>query len=348
MYFGFMANPAIPGRSNTQTDVLTSVPRTKINSLSVVVPVYNSESSLALLIARLEPVLTSLAIPYEVVLVNDASRDHSWEIIRDLARTREWLVGINLMRNYGQHNALLCGIRAVTKEAIVTMDDDLQNPPEEITKLLAELDAGFDVVYGTPLKEQHGLLRNMASQITKIALQSAMGAGIARRVSAFRMFRTALRAAFHEYDGPFLSIDVLLTWATTRFSSIAVQHDARQLGASNYTYSKLVAHAFNMMTGFTTLPLRVGSLIGFAFTLFGFGVLAFVVGQYLMHGATVHGFAFLASIIAIFSGVQLFALGMIGEYLARMHFRMMERPTYVVRGTTRDEESTCKTISASS
>jgi undecaprenyl-phosphate 4-deoxy-4-formamido-L-arabinose transferase len=308
-----------------------------VTSLSVVVPVYNSESSLPMLIERLEPVLNSLGMRYEVILVNDGSRDRSWETICELAAARPWLSGINLMRNFGQHNALLCGIRAATGDAVVTMDDDLQNPPEEIHKLLAQLDEGFDVVYGTPLKERHGLLRDLASQITKMTLQNAMGATIARQVSAFRAFRTELRAASDQYDGPFLSIDVLLTWGTTRFSAVPVQHDARLAGPSNYTMPKLVAHAFNMMTGFTVLPLQIGSLVGFGFTIFGFCVLAYVVARYLFQGAAVPGFAFLASLIAIFSGVQLFALGMIGEYLARMHFRMMSRPTYVVRGTTPKE-----------
>jgi undecaprenyl-phosphate 4-deoxy-4-formamido-L-arabinose transferase len=312
---------------------------TSRRSLSVVVPVYNSEASLPLLLARLEPALESLGVQYELILVNDGSSDRSWPQICEMARSREWIHGINLMRNYGQHNALLCGIRAASGEVIVTMDDDLQNPPEEIWTLLQELDRGFDVVYGTPMKERHGMLRNAASQVTKIALQSAMGAKIARRVSAFRAFRTRLRAASEQYHSPFLSIDVLLTWGTTRFSAVPVRHDERKAGTSNYTVGKLIAHAFNMMTGFSTLPLQIGSLVGFAFTIFGIGVLSFVVGRYLMYGSQVQGFAFLASIIAIFSGVQLFALGMIGEYLARMHFRMMERPTYVVHATTRDQRT---------
>ena len=312
-------------------------PLTTVRSLSVVVPVYNSEANLPLLIERLESVLASLGLPYEAILVNDGSRDRSWERICELTRGRNWLVGINLMRNYGQHNALLCGIRAATQDVVVTMDDDLQNPPEEILKLLMQLDRGFDVVYGTPLQTQHGMLRNAAEQITKITLQTAMGTKIARQVSAFRAFRTQLRAASEQYQGPFLSIDVLLTWGTTRFAAVPVQHDSRLAGVSNYTFSTLVAHAFNMMTGFSTIPLQIGSLVGFVFTVFGFAVLLFVVGRYLIQGAAVQGFAFLASIIAIFSGVQLFALGMIGEYLARMHFRMMQRPTYVVGATTRGE-----------
>lgn len=310
---------------------------TGVRSLSIVVPVYNSDANLPLLIDRLEVVLAGMGILYEVILVNDGSQDRSWDVICELARKRVAILGINLMRNYGQHNAVLCGIREATHEVVITMDDDLQNPPEEIGKLLARLEQGFDVVYGTPLKEQHGVLRDAASRITKIALQSAMGAETARNVSAFRAFRTSLRGAFAQYHGPYLSIDVLLTWATTRFSAVPVKHERRQIGPSNYTVRKLVAHALNMMTGFSTLPLQLASLLGFGCTVFGLGVLVFVLGRYLIHGAAVPGFAFLASIIAIFSGAQLFGLGIMGEYMARMHFRMMERPTYAIRSKTREE-----------
>jgi undecaprenyl-phosphate 4-deoxy-4-formamido-L-arabinose transferase len=235
------------------------------------------------------------------------------------------------MRNYGQHNALLCGIRAAKYDIIVTMDDDLQNPPEEIPRLLEPLSDGYDVVYGRPLHAQHGLFRDLASQVTKLALQGAMGVQTARNVSAFRAFRTHVRDAFASYQSPFVSVDVLLTWGTARFVAVPVRHDARPVGVSNYTFRRLAIHALNMMTGFTTLPLQLASLMGFAFTLFGLAVLAYVLGRYVVQGATVPGFAFLASIIAVFSGAQLFALGIIGEYLARIHLRTMDRPAYTVR-----------------
>lgn len=304
------------------------------NSLSIVVPVFNGALTLRSLISRLEPVLASQASSYEVILVNDGSHDKSWSIISELAAQYSWVHGIEMMRNFGQHNALLCGIRAANAEIIVTIDDDLQNPPEEIPKLLEKLAEGYDVIYGTPHKEQHGLWRNLASQITKMVLQSAMGAEIARNVSAFRVFRTQVRDAFANYQGPFVSIDVLLTWGTTRFAAIPVNHDPRRVGVSNYTFLKLITHALNMMTGFSTLPLQIASIVGFGVTLFGIGVLFYVIGRYLIAGGSIPGFPFLACIIAIFSGTQLFALGIIGEYLARMHFRMMDRPTYAVRSTT--------------
>lgn len=305
-----------------------------IDAISVVVPVYNSAPTLSTLMCGLTGVLEQLGLVYEIIFVNDGSRDASWEQIVALSSEYELLRGINLMRNYGQHNALLCGIRAARYEVIVTMDDDLQHPPEEIPGLLDKLAEGYDVVYGTPQKEQHGFWRDMASQVTKLALQNAMGSETACNVSAFRAFRTRVRDAFANYQGPFVSIDVLLTWGTTRFAAVPVRHDLRRMGVSNYTFRKLVTHAFNMMTGFSVLPLQMASLIGFAFTLFGLGVLVYVIGRYLIQGGSVPGFPFLASVIAIFSGAQLFALGVMGEYLARMYFRMMERPTYAVRATT--------------
>ncbi len=300
-------------------------------SISVIVPVFNSEPILPELIQRLALAVEAVCPAYELILVNDGSRDRSWEVIQRLSSKYPWVHGINLMRNYGQHNALLCGIRAARFETIVTMDDDLQHPPEEIHKLLEKLEEGYDVVYGFPEHQQHGLLRDLASEMTKLALRSSMGVETARHVSAFRAFRTCARDAFVDYHSPFISIDVVLTWASTRFTAIKVRHDPRAAGTSNYSFRKLFTHAMNMMTGFSTVPLQAANLLGFLCMGFGALLLLYVLGGYLIHGRTVPGFTFLASVIAIFSGTQLMALGIIGEYLARMHFRMMERPTYTVR-----------------
>jgi glycosyltransferase involved in cell wall biosynthesis len=300
------------------------------SSISVIVPVFNGELTLPNVVCRLEPVLRSLAGESELLLVNDGSRDKSWAIIRRLAAENSWVRGINLMRNYGQHNALLCGVRAARCETVVTLDDDLQHAPEDLPKLICKLEEGFDVVYGTPERETHGLWRGLASQFTKFALQRVMGVQVARSVSAYRAFRTRLRVAFGRYQSPYVSLDVLLTWGTARFAAITVPHYPRAAGKSNYTFRALIKHALTLMTGFSVWPLQVASLIGFCFTVFGILVFTYVVTCFLIEGRSVPGFAFLASLIAIFSGAQMFALGIIGEYLARMHFRMMERPTYVV------------------
>jgi glycosyltransferase involved in cell wall biosynthesis len=302
------------------------------SGISAVVPVYNSAATLPELAGRIARVLAG---PFELILVNDGSQDQSWNVICALTEKHTWIRGINLMRNYGQHNALLAGIRAAQYEVIVTLDDDLQNPPEEIPKLLQKLAEGYDVVYGIPSQQQHGFWRNMASWVVKLALQSAMGVEVARSVNAFRAFRAQARAAFSDYGGSFVSIDVLLSWGAGNFGVVPVQHDPRRVGPSNYTFGKLVAHALNMITGFSGLPLRLASYVGFAFAAFGTGVLVFVVLRYLIEGSSVQGFAFLASTIAIFSGVQLFTLGIFGEYLARLYFRMMGTPPYVVRADSR-------------
>ena len=161
-----------------------------------------------------------------------------------------------------------------------------------------------------------------------------LGAATAPASSAFRAFRTTLRDAFDDYRSQSVSIDVLLTWGARRFVSIPVRQDERAFGASNYTFRKLILHSLNMLTGFSTLPLQVATGLGFVALVFGVAVLAFVLARYLVNGGSVPGFTFLASIITIFSGVQLFSLGIMGEYLARMHFRMMERPSYAIRTRT--------------
>lgn len=309
---------------------MISQPTPLPHGISVIVPVYNSAAGLDELIDRLGKALEATGRRYEALLIDDGSRDASWAAIAGIQARNPWVRGVRLMRNYGQHNALLCGVRAAAYDIAVTIDDDLQHPPEEISRLLELLGTGCDVVYGTPMRQQHGLWRNLASYFTRLALQSTMGVENARKVSAFRAFRTQLRDAFPTYRSPFVILDVLLSWGTNRFGSVPVEHQPRRRGISNYTFKMLILHAMNMVTGFTVLPLQFASLLGFAFGLFGLAVLAYVVGRFLIEGGSVPGFPFLASIIAIFSGVQLFALGIIGEYLARMYFRIMEKPPYVV------------------
>jgi glycosyltransferase involved in cell wall biosynthesis len=211
------------------------------------------------------------------------------------------------------------------------MDDDLQHPPEELHKLLAALTDEIDVVYGfSPQDNPHGVLRGFASRASKWALQVAMGVDSARYASAFRAFRTRLRDAFGEDHGPSVNIDVMLTWGTTRFTAVVVRHDQRTAGTSGYTVRKLLAHLLNMITGFTALPLQIASVMGILFSVLGFLLLIYVCLVRLIYGGSVPGFTFLACAISVLAGVQLFALGMIGEYISRIHFRTMGRPTFLV------------------
>ncbi len=307
--------------------------------VSVVVPVYNSADSLAELCQRLQAVLSEAGLDFEIILVDDASRDGSWgEVLRQADLIKE-VQGLTLSRNFGQHSALLAGIKVARMATVVTIDDDLQNPPEEIPSLLAALNGDFDVVYGVPHREEHSMWRRVASRVTKLVLAGAMGAETAAHISSFRAFRRDVADAFADYGGSIVNIDVLLTWSSHRFSMVRVRHDDRKIGKSMYTFAKLFTHAVDMIIGFSTLPLRLASLTGFAFTLFGMAVLVYVLGRFALQGTTVAGFPFLASVVAIFSGAQLFAIGIIGEYLARMHTKLTERPAYVVRSRTAPNDS---------
>ncbi|MCE5207626.1 MAG: glycosyltransferase family 2 protein [Chloroflexi bacterium] len=298
-------------------------------SISVVVPVYNGSETLALLTERLNAILPTIAQQYEIIYVNDGSQDDSWECITELCSRFQYVRGINLLRNFGQHNAILCGIRTAKNEIIVTMDDDLQHPPDQIPLLLEKLQQGFDVVYGIPRKMPHSFFRNLASWLIKRILALVMGIKTIKDISAFRAFRSRLITVFQDYRSPGVIIDVMLSWGTTRFSTVVVEEEPREIGKSNYTFRKLLKQVFLILTGFSTIPLRFASFLGFSFTIFGFGVLVYVLIVYFTQGS-IPGFPFLASIISLFSGIQLWVLGILGEYLARIFDRSMDRPPYFI------------------
>jgi undecaprenyl-phosphate 4-deoxy-4-formamido-L-arabinose transferase len=302
-----------------------------VDGISVVVPMYKSAEILALLLSRTEAVVSSIARRYEIILVNDSSPDDTWSRLKEAVSAHPHIVAINMNRNYGQHNALLAGIRLARYPLCVTMDDDLQNPPEEIPKLLAALTPDLDVVYGAPLNEERSMSRKIPTRLTKYVLSRSMNVKVAEQVSAFRLFRTLLREAFATYRGPFVNIDVLLTWATNRFAAIRVNHSKRAAGASTYTLGPLITLAMNLVTGFSVFPLQMISLLGIGMGFFGVAVLVYVLGLFFIYGAPPPGFTLLASIIAIFSGAQLLSLGIMGEYLWRMYYRVMDRPSYLIR-----------------
>jgi glycosyltransferase involved in cell wall biosynthesis len=310
--------------STDGTDAVTK------HTASVIIPVYNSVDILPELIEHLRTELENLCSAYEIILVNDGSRDGSWDMIRDITEHVANVRGINLMRNYGQHNALLCGIREARYSVTVTLDDDLQHPPEEIPRLLEALTPEVDVVYGTPSRTRHPWGHIVAANLLKLSIATTLGVRTARIVSPFRAFRTHLRGAFRDCRSPWVIIDVYLTWATDRFTAVRVRHEQRSAGSTSYTPWKRFNQAWDMVAGFSTFPLRLASWVGFLFTLFGIGVLGYVLWVYFLLGGTIPGWAFLASTIAIFSGAQLFALGILGEYLARMFQRLMDRPAFAV------------------
>ena len=306
------------------------------NSISVVIPVYNSELILPALIGRLVPALEKISESFEILLINDGSRDYSWQVVSTLSKENKSIVGINLMRNYGQHNATLCGIFQAKYEVVVTMDDDLQHPPEEIHKLIAKLEEGYDVVYGNPQQHPQNWWRNLASGLIKRVLAYVMGVTTLKYIGPFRAIRTNLRKAFLGFNKPEVIIDILFSWGTHKFGSVNVEENLRPQGRSNYNLRKLVRTALTVLTGFSTAPLRITSLIGFIFMLGGIAAFIYVVIIYFSVGSVL-GFSFLASLISLFSGAILFALGIFGEYQARIFERTSERPCFTIDNTTDGE-----------
>jgi glycosyltransferase involved in cell wall biosynthesis len=308
----------------------------KKGTVSIVIPVYFAELTLDELVKRLVSTLQPIALDFEILLVNDGSGDRSWEVIQQLAENHKFVRGINLMRNYGQHNATLCGIMQAKFDTIVTMDDDLQHPPEEIPNLIAKLQDGFDVVYGIPRQKPHNFWRNWSSSVIKGLLSFVMGVKSLRGIGSFRCFRSKLRQAFLGFNKPEVVVDVLLSWGAHNYGYVTVEENPRMIGSSNYDFRKLVRLALVVLTGFSTAPLRITSLIGFCFILFGMGLFIYVLVGYFARGSVL-GFPFLASIITLFSGAQLFVMGIFGEYLARVFERTSERPCYTIGDVTDGE-----------
>ncbi len=299
--------------------------------ISVVVPVYRSGDVLPELTSRLIKTFSLLEKPCEIILVEDCGGDGSWEVIRRLAEGDVRIRGYRMSRNYGQHNAILHGIRVAEGDVVVTLDDDLQHPPEEVPKLLGELANGHDVVYGPPASQKHGVMRDIASVITKRALGKLMGSDNARNVCAFRAFRTELRQGFEDYRNPSVNIDVLLAWATVRFAAVTVRHEDRKHGVSGYTLRKLFSHAATMFTGFSVLPLRFAIFLGVVFSAFGFCAGFYALAAWLFYGSLVPGFTFLATITSVCAGAQLLTIGLLGEYVGRIFARTMDQTQYLVR-----------------
>lgn len=302
-------------------------------SVSVVVPVYRSAATLASLVERTSRTLAEE--DFEIILVEDSGGDSSWQTIQELSHQNGNVRGLRLGRNSGQHSALLAGTRAARKKIIVTIDDDLQNPPEEIPELLAAMvTTGADVVYGIPVEASHSIWRTLSSAVVRRSMKTALGVDEVVNMSSFRAFRTSLREAFDVRVGPGVSLDALLAWATDRFATVEVRHDEREQGKSNYSFGKLVRFALDTLTGYTTVPLRLVSGLGFVTAIAGLILMVTNVLLPVIRGISIQGFPFLASTIILFSGIQLITLGVIGEYLARMHFRIMNKPEYVVAERT--------------
>ena len=297
--------------------------------ISLVCPVYCSAQTLRILVDQICACLNG-AYKFEILLIDDRSPDSSWLEIVQISRENSAVRGIRLGRNVGQHGALLAGIRKARFDKIVTIDDDLQNPPSEVIKLVQTLDSNGGVVYGVSSDVKQKMWRKASSIGAKQLFKKFLGFDSAVNISSFRAFETNLRNAFSGEIGPSVSVDSLLTWSTSTFCSIDVQHHPRLQGKSHYSFRKLVRFMIDTATGYSVVPLRLATTLGSIVTIFGFVMFLWVTLRPLLTGVTVPGFPLLAASLAIFSGTQLLVLGILGEYIGKMHFRVMNKPSYVI------------------
>ena len=299
--------------------------------VSVVIPCYRSAATLPALSARLHEVLPGAVDDFEIILVVDGGEASTGATATDLARRSTHLRAIRLSRNYGQHNALIAGVRAARGDVIVTMDDDLQHRPDQIPALLRALTDDVDLVYGVAAVEEHGTIRNLASRTAKTTLERMLKIPGARQLSAFRAFRTFLRDGFTGLSGPRACLDVALSWSTTQVTAVPVRMDVRAHGKSNYTVRMLFRHMVNMVLGYSTTPLRMVTYLGFLIGFLGLALLGQMLWRYVAGETTVEGFTTIASMVALFSAAQMIAVGVLGEYLGRIHASGLGMPTYVIR-----------------
>jgi glycosyltransferase involved in cell wall biosynthesis len=299
--------------------------------ISVVIPVYNSAAILPALHGRLQAVLAAMGKSFEVLYVDDGSQDTSWGVLRQLQdHDPRHVVAMQLMRNYGQHNALMCGFRQARGDYVFTMDDDLQHPPEELPKLLAAIDeADLDLVYGAYQQKQHGAMKNAASWVVnrfyRLVFQSPV------TVTSFRVVRRQLLETILPYALNFTFVDGLLAWNTRRIGEVTVSHHPRAKGRSGYQFGKLLTLALNLFTNFSLLPLQFVSLCGFGAAIGGLLLGLYYFIQHATSNITVPGYASTIVSILVLGGLQLLGLGIMGEYVGRLHLNVNHKPQYSVR-----------------
>ena len=299
--------------------------------ISIIIPVYRGELTIRPLVERLFTVLGEGL--QQIVLVNDYSPDGSDHVCRELHRAfAPRLTYVSLSRNFGEHNAVMAGLSHATGDYMVIMDDDFQNPPEEVSRLVEHAVAtGSDVVYTYYKRKNHHFFRNLGSRVVNQVATWLIGKPANLYLSSFKCINRWLCNEITKYNGPYPYIDGLILSQTSRIGRIEVQHNPREVGRSGYTLSKLISLALRVFVNFSVVPLRLSAMLGLILSLFGaiFGV--FVVWEKITNPEVQVGWTSLMTALLVFSGVQLIILGLLGEYLGRLYLTINRMPQYAVR-----------------
>lgn len=307
------------------------------DAISIVIPVYKSEAYLPALFQELKRAISSMPGNVEVILVSDGSPDRSWdEIKREAQSTSLRIRAIRLAKNFGQHNATLCGIKHARGDIVVTMDDDLQTPPSEIQALVRALrDGNFDLVYARYKTKRHSPLKNAGSFLIGRIFRNLFGIKV--RPTSFRAMRRSVCDALNPYNHSHIFLDGLLLWTTNNIGSVETRHAPREGSGSTYSFRKLVSLAFNLIFTFSTTPIRIFTITGFVIAAMAAIYSIFMIYQKLAYNAISPGFTSLIVAIMLLGGVQLCAIGVIGEYVGRIILGVSNRPQFVIREEIRSE-----------
>lgn len=297
--------------------------------ISICIPVYNGSKTIEALVDKINSVFS--AYDYEIVLVNDCSRDNSSEVCRNLCEKYKFIKFIDLRRNYGEHNAVMCALNYCSGDYAAIIDDDLQNPPEEILKLIEEADRGFDVVYAKYHKKKHNVFRNLGSKINDIFATWLIEKPKNLYLCSFKVINRETINEIIKYKGPFPYIDGLILRVTNNISSVYVKHENRKEGKSNYTFSKLLNLYLSMFVNFSIKPMRVMITMGFLALLAAFLFAVMFIAEKIVHPEIVKGWTSLMIAILFFGGMHSIFIGLVGEYIGKNYLDKNGTPQYCVK-----------------
>lgn len=304
-----------------------------VAEISVVVPVYGSERILPELVERVHAALLPGGDRFELILVDDRSPDGSWRVIRDLCASHPWVKAVALRRNVGQHNALMAGLRLSRGTYVVMMDDDLQHDPTDIPRIVGQLRDGHDACYVRFRNRQHAFWKRAGSKLNDLVAGWLLGKPRDLYLSPFKGIIGPVRDEIARFHGPHVYVDGLILSVTSDIVSIEVDHHARPDGKSGYSLRKSISLWLKMATNFSVVPLRFASVAGMLFSMIGFiAAVALVVQRFTINVMPV-GWSSLIVSILILGGIQLMALGLIGEYVGRVLLHVNERPQAVLGDT---------------
>ena len=311
-------------------------PKKTPQELSIVIPVYGSATILPKLIDEIEGAMAAanLLNSFELILVNDASPDDSWNVIVALAKIKPYIKGINLRKNAGQHNSVMAGLSCASGQYVVLMDDDLQHPPDAINAMLNQLKNGYDVCYTRYGNRQHSWWKKVGSAFNDRVARVLLDKPRNLYLSSFKAMTAEMAMEILKYDGPYTYIDGLILGITSSLTSIDVEHQARLEGQSTYTLGKLISLWMKMATSFSIVPLRLATYAGFFLAACSLLVFIFVIATKISNPESSHGWASLMATILFIGSVQTLCIGMIGEYLGRTYLKINKKPQFTVRGTT--------------